>query len=218
MTRVPNYNRIANRYDFLGRIVFGNQLVTAQNHFLSDLVDPRRILIFGGGTGAMIIPLLKLYPCTSIHFLESSAAMISKAKARITSENNNVSFTCGTEQDLEDKTNVYDVVITPFVLDVFKEKDIENVLKLLFNALGSGGRWIHTDFYVDRNSPGWQNMMIWLMYRFFNITARQPNQMLLNFDIYFDSFPLHQLAYRSFYHQMMRTNLYEKYQENEPSH
>lgn len=218
MIRVTNYDRVACCYDFLAQIVFGNQLVAAQNHFLSDLMVPKKILVFGGGTGHMIAPLLHLYPYTWIHYLESSEAMISKAKARVTPENDNVCFTCGTEKNLEDKTNVYDVVITPFVLDVFEGKDVERVFELLFDALSPGGRWIHTDFYVDRNSPGWQKMMIWLMYRFFKVAARQQNQLLPDFDVYFDSFPLRQLACRSFYNQMMRTLLYEKYQEREPNH
>ena len=211
MTRIANYDRIAPYYDFLTRIVFGNQLVEAQNHFLSDLADPKRILVYGGGTGHMILPLLQLYPDARIHYLDSSAVMISKAKARVTLDRRKLCFTCGTDQDLVDKVNVYDVVITPFVLDVFEEKYLGETFKLLFDALSPGGRWIQTDFDVDQNSPGWQKKMIWLMYRFFKIVTKQQNQKLPDFDVYFDSFPLRLLAQKRFYHQMVGTFLYEKY-------
>jgi ubiquinone/menaquinone biosynthesis C-methylase UbiE len=210
---VANYDRIASYYDLLAHIVFGNQLVAAQNHFLPDLDDPKRILVFGGGTGHMMVPLLQLYPDACIHYLESSAAMISKAKARIAPDSNSVSFTCGTEQELTDKANSYDLIITPFVLDIFKEKYLKSVFKLLFDALSSGGKWIQTDFYVDQSSPGWQKLMIWLMYKFFRVAARQQNQILPDFDTYFEKFPLRLLARKSFYHRMVRTHLYIKYQE-----
>jgi len=210
---VANYDRIASYYDLLAHIVFGNQLVAAQNHFLPDLDDPKRILVFGGGTGHMMVPLLQLYPDVCIHYLESSAAMISKAKARIASNNINVSFTCTTEHDLVNKKDVYDVVITPFVLDVFEGKYLSKVFKQLFDTLNHGGKWIQTDFYLEQNSPKWQIKLIWLMYRFFRIAARQQNQILPDFDTYFENFPLRLLARKSFYHRMVRTHLYIKYQE-----
>ena len=161
MIEVANYDRIACYYDLLAGMVFGNQLVAAQNHFLPDLDDPRKILVYGGGTGHMLVPLLQRYPDACIHYLESSAAMISKAKARIASNNINVSFTRTTEYDLVNKKDVYDVVITPFVLDVFEGKYLSKVFKQLFDTLNPGGKWLQTDFYIDQSSPKWQIKLIW---------------------------------------------------------
>jgi len=210
VSRVPNYDLIAPYYDKLASVVFGNQLVLAQNYFLSALGNPKRILVFGGGTGHMLVPMLQLYPNACIHFIESSSAMITKAKSKVIGVTKSIYFICGTEQDLVDKANTYDVILTPFVLDVFETKYLANVFSLLLESLSPGGRWIQTDFNVNHHSSIWKQALLWLMYRFFKVVAGQHNQKLPDFRQYFDNSHLRILDQKEFYHQMVTAVLYEK--------
>jgi len=212
-----NYKRVAPYYDFLAQIVFRGQLVASQNYFLRELDNPANILIFGGGTGQMIPLLLKKYPKVKIHFLDSSKAMIAKAKARVGLQNHRVRFTNGTEMELKQEYG-YDVILTPFVLDHFENLDLARVHKILLASLRTKGRWIHTDFHLDQKSPWWQRKTVDLMYWFFGVMAGLQNQTLPDFTPHFSISKVELRKRKHFFHGMVRTHLYQKRYENEPNH
>lgn len=210
MNSGTNYNYVAPIYDFLVKLVFGSKLTDAEKHYLDQLDRPAHILIFGGGSGNLLKPLLGLYPQAQIHFLEASSVMISKASSRPISGIENVQFTHGTEQQLVGCDHKYDLVITSYVLDVFKDSELGKVMDVLFNVLAPGGFWLQTDFYVYETHPWWQKRIVWLMYLFFNLTANQKIQCLPDFDTHFRRRSLKQLAGKSYCLNMVRTILYQR--------
>ena len=214
---VDKYQSVAPYYDNWARIVFGGQLVASQNYFLRELKNPANILIFGGGTGRMIPLLLKMYPKAKIHFLDSSKAMIARAKTRVGLQNDRVRFTNGTERELKPE-NRYDVILTPFVLDNFENPHLTSVYKLLLASLQVNGKWIHTDFYLDQKSPYWQNKLVDLMYWFFGVMTGLKSQNLPDFNTLFSISEIKLLKRKYFFHGMVRTHLYQKGHENEPTH
>ncbi len=218
MSNASNYDRIAPFYDQLVRMVFGNQLLEAECYFLNNLPSPRKILIFGGGTGRSLRFVLQKYPDSSICFLEASSAMISKAQKRQVPGINRVHFIHGDEQRLAEMGNNFDAVVTPFVLDVFTADNFKYTIDQLFQVLTKGGYWIQTDFYVYRNNPWWQRFLVWLMYRFFKIAANQENLQLPDFNGQFARLSLARVDEKDFCSGMVRTVLYRKLQDTEPSH
>lgn len=217
IVEADNYKGVAPYYDILSQIVFRGQLVASQNYFLMELGNPASILIFGGGTGQMIPLLLKKYPKAEIHFLDSSKAMIAKAKARVGLQNGRVRFTYGTEMELK-PGNRYDVILTAFVLDNFENPRLTRVYQMLLASLQIKGKWIHTDFYLDQKSPYWQRKMVDLMYWFFGVTAGLQNQTLPDFNALFSNSKVKLLKRKYFFSGMVRTHLYQKRHENEPTH
>ncbi len=215
---MADYNNVAPYYDLLSGLVFGNQLTKAESFFLSRVKDPRNILIFGGGTGKTLPKILTLFPEASIYFLEASSSMISIAKKRNHLGIQSVKFMHGEEQALLHSTLRFDLVITSFVLDVFPKSRLDLIMNTLYLVLEPEGHWIQTDFYVNQKSPWWQRALVRTMYLFFRLTANQHHQRLADFDQYFSKRPLKIIVQKAFYFDMIKTILYQKTQESEPSH
>ena len=118
-----DFNFVAPFYKSLSRLVFGDTLVQAQRYFLNQIPIGSKILILGGGDGALLSYLDITY---KVDFVEMSSKMIALA------ENQDylceVNFVLGDESIL---TESYDVIITPFVLDCFKEDKLQEVLQKL---------------------------------------------------------------------------------------
>ena len=178
MSNRPNFDRIAPFYDYLAHFVFGNRLEMAQKHFLTELGNPSKLLVFGGGTGRILEPILKNYPSTHIYYVESSYKMLSLAKAKYRPDLYPVEYILSHADDSMVTNLQYDVVITPFVLDVFESAELFKVVQLLFDSLHMGGLWIHTDFYTNNGGPWWRFLLIKLMYGFFRVTTGMKNRIL----------------------------------------
>ena len=215
---VPDYDKIAPYYDLLSNLVFGQQLTKAEAHFLPHIKDPQNVLVFGGGTGKSLELLRQLFPDTRIYYLEASSRMISIASKRPIHGGKSIRFIHGNEQLLTDHSHRFDLIITSFVLDVFSNEQLENVINVLYQALAPEGYWIQTDFYVYRNSPWWQRVLVSTMYLFFRLTAKQRNQELADFDGHFKQKFLRMEAHKEFCYNMLKTVLYQKIQETDPSH
>mgnify|MGYP001812419766 CR=1 FL=1 len=215
---MPNYDRVAPFYDLLASLVFGRKLTQAESHFYAQVKDPVNILVFGGGTGKCLKPLQLHYPKATIHFLEASTKMIAIASGRTTPNRKSVEFIHGNEQLLVNQPQQYDLLVTSFVLDVFSESRLVEVMDILYKVLRTGGYWIQTDFYVYQSNPWWQKAMVRAMYWFFRITANQHNQQLADFDQQFKERLLELVSQKMFYFNMVKTVLYHKLQETDPSH
>ena len=215
---MPNYDSIAPFYDLLVSLVFGQKLSQAESHFLPQVEAPDNILVFGGGTGKCLKPLQLHYPKATIHFLEASSKMISIASGRSIPNRKSVEFIQGNEQMLENRSQQYDLVVTSFVLDVFSKSKLSAVMDILYTVLKTGGYWIQTDFYIYQCNPWWQRALLRTMYLFFRITTNQKNQQLADFDHYFKERALELVAQKMFCFNMVKTVLYHKPQETDPSH
>ena len=214
----PNFDGIAPYYDFLAQLVFGNQLEVAQKHFIKKLNNPSSLLVFGGGTGRILTPILENHPDAHIYYVESSTKMLSMAKARYSPDTYSIDYIRSHADPIIATNLQYDVVITPFVLDVFESAQLLKVVQVLFESLQPGGLWIHTDFYTNNGGPWWRFLLIKVMYRFFRITTGMKNLTLPDFDTIFNKMMLEQLGAKSFCNQLVKTTIYQKYQEKEPSH
>ena len=79
---MPNYNHLAWIYDWLAKIVFGNNQEIAKQAFLTHIPDKAKVLIVGGGTGKIIDYLRDLNKQLVVDFVEPSANMMIRAKKR----------------------------------------------------------------------------------------------------------------------------------------
>lgn len=166
-----DFNRIAPVYDALKRLVFGQALERAQTVFLDRIPPGASVLIVGGGTGLLLEPLFITNPQNRIVYLEASARMLTRASRRILNHQlpGTVEFRLGDETTLQSGER-FDVVITPFVLDLFTEETLQTrLLPRLRRALKPGGQWLVTDF-VPPVGYG-QKILIQSMIRFFRLTA-----------------------------------------------
>ncbi|MEO9870496.1 class I SAM-dependent methyltransferase [Ekhidna sp.] len=167
---VNDFNRIAPIYDQIAHLVFGDRLLKAQTHFLDQIKPDDKVLILGGGTGA----LLEYLPiCKQIHYVEKSDKMIQRARKR--NSKSEVQFI---NQDfLAFKSpNQYDVILCPFFLDCFAERKLETVLHKVSAMIAKDGWMMIADFDVQSTSIFLSQMM----HLFFRLFASLGSSKLLD--------------------------------------
>jgi tRNA (cmo5U34)-methyltransferase len=168
------YDSIAAVYDRLAKMMFGNQIIISQLHFLTSVPDGSSVLILGGGTGLIAKELLKIRPGCRIAFIDASAKMISIAKMNNVSALTNIRFVHGTEDDIP--PDHYDVVITNFFLDLFSPGELDFVLQKIKRRLTLSAIWLVADFQKPKTL--WQKFVLAFMYRFFGLVTRLKNREL----------------------------------------
>lgn len=166
-----DFDWIAPAYDTLAFVVFGRRLKRAQAVYLNRIPSGASVLVVGGGTGWLLEPLLTSGSPQRIVYLESSTRMLARASRRMLNHPllGTVEFRLGDETALR-PSDRFDVVIMPFVLDLFTADTLRtSVIPRLRNVLRPGGHWLVTDFV--RSSVWWERALVWTMIQFFRLTA-----------------------------------------------
>lgn len=166
-----HFDWIAPVYDALVFVVFGRRLKRAQAVFLDRIPLGASVLVVGGGTGWLLDPLLTNGRAARIVYLESSARMLARASRRMLELKlpGRIEFRLGDEESLRPDEH-FDVLMTPFVLDLFTTETLQTrLIPRLRSALTQNGLWLITDFV--KTQVWWQRVLVWLMIRFFILTA-----------------------------------------------
>lgn len=165
--RLNGFNRIAPYYDRLKRLVFGKALEASQLPFLGCIPGGAHVLIVGGGSGEILAQLLDINPTARIAYLDASTAMLEMARARVSpAREHQVTFIHGTETTLQGEPR-FDAVIANFLLDLFPEERVKQMIAELQGKLLPGGLWLIADF-VDEGK-WWQKALLRGMYGFFRV-------------------------------------------------
>lgn len=172
-TPLTGFDRVAWCYDALAGLVFGPALRKAQLAALSGLpAGAARILILGGGTGWVLLEVLRRRPLATVLYLEASPNMLARAQARLAREcpaaTAQVEFRHGTQAALR-PDEAFDTIITFFVLDCIALDEISEALRRLRAAQLPGTPWLLADFRAARR--GWRRGLLAAMYTFFRLTT-----------------------------------------------
>lgn len=194
------FDFLAPVYDKLAQFIFGNAIKNATTAHLDRIEDGDKVLILGGGTGWILEKLPQMN--IEVAYVELSQKMLLKAKSR--KINYKVSFIYGSYTDVPDE--VYDIIITPFFLDLFTTGHSEKIVSLLRNKLRKSGFWINVDFTLT--SILWQKAMIYIMYRFFRFCCNIEATRLPDYKRIFKKF--NKKAEQHFYHGMLISTVYRK--------
>lgn len=179
-----NFNWISPIYDALAFVVFGRKLQQAQALFLSAIPPKASVLLVGGGTGWLLEQVLVRCRPERVLYLETSSRMVARATRRMAHKSllGMVEFRVGDETSLRSGEQ-FDVVITPFLLDLFSENTLQiRLIPRLLSALKPGGMWLVTDFVAP--SVWWQKILLWAMIRFFRLIAGIETRKLANWQQY----------------------------------
>jgi tRNA (cmo5U34)-methyltransferase len=176
------FNLVAPVYDRLATIVFGKSLLTAQMFFLNQITPGDHILIIGGGSGDFLLQILQRYADVQVTYVEASDKMIAYAK-RKSAAFSNVDFIHGDETSVPE--GAYDIIITNFVLDVFTQDRLSDMIIKLEKYLSRSGTWLVTDFAYSSKLQ--HRMLLRAMYYFFRVTAKLRTERLPNWHTVFES-------------------------------
>ena len=168
------FDRVAAFYNLLARLVYGRALQNAQRAALTNGLpagEPR-VLIIGGGTGWVLIEVLRHRPQASLLYLEASPQMLVKSRTKLAQQLPaalpQVEFRLGTEADLF-PTDTFDVIVTFFLLDLFEPVRLRHLVARLNTARRLGAPWLLADFAPPQK--WWQRRLLTMMYRFFRLTT-----------------------------------------------
>lgn len=167
---MSDFDSIAGIYDVLVRLVFGRTLTRMRVAHFRSILPGSKVLIVGGGTGACLEALPDV---ATIHYVEKSRRMLSKAKLRKSKVP--VHFICEDFVEWEVPQS-FDTILTPFFLDVFDAERLELVIQKLKEGLKDGGRLIVTDFKDTRKWP--HQLLLWVMHRFFKFSVKLESSRL----------------------------------------
>lgn len=189
---MPNFDYIAPFYDALVRLIFGSTLAEAKQQNLSFLKsNPKRILVLGGGTGEILPNLAACCTAAQIIYVERSRLMQKMTRRRL--------VRLGLKPDilyLRDLKEIggrvrFDLIITNFFLDMFRQADLKSLVQRLFKLLTANALWFFTDF---ENLKGRPSFMINFMYLFFRVTTGLKTRRLPDYGAAFAQVPLQLLS------------------------
>ncbi|MCF2504221.1 class I SAM-dependent methyltransferase [Dyadobacter sp. CY107] len=205
-----NYDRTAGFYDTLSNVVFGDALMEAQRSGLKFIPEKAKILIAGGGTGVILEEITRLRPVgINITYVEISEKMIEVAKKRNVGENNVQFVNVAIESFQSDER--FDVIITSFLFDNFKQDKAEVVFNVLDNLLVPNGVWLFTDFNVDQNhSKIWQKWLLKSMYLFFKVLSNVEASELPELEMLFVNAEYKMVFQKFFYRNFIKSLVYQK--------
>lgn len=205
-----NYDKIANQYDTLSRMVFFKSQVNAQIDQLQYVQKDSTVLIVGGGTGWILEELAKVHTNgLRIVYVEISAKMVALSQKRNYKDNDVEFVNLGIEEFKTDRE--FDVILTPFLFDNFAVKRAEKVFEQLNRYLKRNGLWFLVDFSVDRSKgKWWKRMLLKSMYSFFKLLGIVEADHLVDMNPNFSKLNYQILEERLYYGGFIKATVFRK--------
>ncbi|HXM32069.1 MAG TPA: class I SAM-dependent methyltransferase [Chthoniobacterales bacterium] len=209
-----NFDAIAPWYRALEWIAFGEQLQRCRVACLGEIAAPRRALIVGEGNGRFLCELLREYPAVEVDCLDASARMLQLARERV--EQTSHDYAARVRFIHEDiavwtpPASRYDLIVTHFVLDCFREPELSLIIKKLADAATKDATWLLADFCIPAGRFARARARVWLtvMYQFFRFTARIPANELIDPTAFMRAEGFTLARQRLFQHGMLRSEMW----------
>ena len=181
MSRIQNARMncdwIAPYYEAFEHLLFGRSLERSRFAFLGEASASRRAVLCGGGDGRFLERLLCENSRVEVDFVDLSPKMIELAQRRIAglgrSFQSRVRFHCEEIREFKPRPEGYDLIVTHFFLDCFREHELAQVVARLASCGAPHGRWIVSDFREADGLIGriWTGTIISGLYGAFRLTT-----------------------------------------------
>ncbi|NDK54620.1 class I SAM-dependent methyltransferase [Pontibacter sp. BT213] len=203
------FNGVATFYDPLARLVYGPALQHAQRWLLPYIPDGATILIIGGGSGWLLQQVLLQRSPAHVLYLEASEKMLTLAQ-KLNQQQTIVEYQLGTDADLQPHQQ-FDVIITPFILDLFPDERLTQLMHRLYSALARDGLWLFADFWPVQQQPlVWQKLLAKSMYLFFGILSDVKARQLPDYGAHFKALGLKEQQSAAFYKGFVQAKVFRK--------
>jgi ubiquinone/menaquinone biosynthesis C-methylase UbiE len=171
-----NYDKIANYYDRIHHLFYGQAEIHAQVELLDYVRPGDRLLILGGGTGWILEKIAAVFPSgLRITYIESSVRMMELTRTRNWGRNEVELVNSAVEDwkgfgegrgEAEGEMGVeYDCVLTGLFFDNFNNAHAAAIVRQVTPFLKNGGYWLESDFYYPRRRGKlWQAILLYMMY------------------------------------------------------
>ena len=182
-----SFDNLARHYQFLERMLFGDQLNLARRKAFDDLlIHPQKILLIGDGDGRFCQDILTTHADVDVVSIDSSSRMLDQARERLIDANLNLKRVEFIEEDVRlhhFPKNEYDFIALNFVLDCFGQEDLDALLPRIEASLKPTGYIGYSDFAIPNRSifsRFFAKIVVSLLYIAFRMTTdlqanRLPN-------------------------------------------
>ncbi|MEM8901693.1 MAG: class I SAM-dependent methyltransferase [Bacteroidota bacterium] len=208
------FDHIAFIYDWLAKLVYGEGILRAATLGFDEVRQEDRMLILGGGTGKILTFLADGYFPKEIVYIEPSAKMMAKAQKVWASldvpSTVSIKWILGTDRYLEGKQE-YEILLTPFVLDLFPEAELRKIFLRLHKSLKQGGSWLYADFFLKNDNYHFlRKGLLGFMYLFFKLICGVENDKLPETDKLFEKYGYIKRRRKEFSSAMIEGIVYQK--------
>ena len=160
-----------------------------------------------GGTGWILEKLAKIHPKgLDITYVEVAPAMIAQSKKRNAGGNEVILINDAIEE--VKFTDAFDVVITPFLFDNFKETNLNTIFGSIDRILKPGGRWLNASFQLT--GKWWQQILLRSMFLFFRLVCNIEASQLPKIKDQFQSNNYITIINKTFFGDFINSGVYRK--------
>lgn len=152
MSRPPRFDRLARLYQPLEHLTFGPLLARTRTHFLRQLRDCRRALVFGDGDGRFLARLLAQNAGIEADAVDLSPGMLVELKRRCASDADRLSLHCTDALHFLPAT-APDLVVTHFFLDCLTPAELGQFVPRIAAHLPPGALWLVSEFRIPPRGP-----------------------------------------------------------------
>lgn len=181
-----SFDAVASWYLTLETVAFGDALQRCRVASLGEIQSPRHALIVGEGNGRFLCELLRAHPGVQVDCVDASERMLQLARKRVENElpdhTDQVRFLKREITNWAPPENEYDLVVTHFLLDCFRDEELAGVIRKLARAMKPGAAWLLADFCLPARGLARLRARagMAMMYQFFRLTARIPATELID--------------------------------------
>jgi ubiquinone/menaquinone biosynthesis C-methylase UbiE len=172
-----SFDRISGLYPTMERWLAGSCMQKARTACLSELREPRNVLLVGEGHGRLLVEIMGLFPRAEMTCLDGSSGMLKKAKgalrrARISEDRchfvHSDALTWEPAQD-----DAFDLITSCFIFDCFPQKELDRLVPQLARAATSDAEWLIADFQIPRSGVArWRaSVIVRLLYTLFRMAT-----------------------------------------------
>lgn len=177
-----SFDLLAPHYRWMECLLAGNKLQRCRTTHLPRVIDSRRVLMVGEGTGRFLHVCRRAMPLARITVVDSSRKMLDQARLRASADTEFIHADA-----LEWRPNrSYDLLSVHFFLDCFPADQLGRVIANLSAGAGEGARMLVSDFQVPER--GWRRARARAihagMYLFFRSVTRLAARRLVCPDEY----------------------------------
>ena len=168
-----SFDRVANYYAWMEKIVFGNDLEKIQNVHLKLIDDEESILLLGDGDGRFLKKISETGADGLIVSLDSSSKMIELSRKRLQNTDLEVQYFCQNIKNFEKSESFKpDLIFAHFFLDCFTEDEVILIIDLLSQWSTKTTKIVVSDFFITKTnsiSRTYQKLLTQTMISFFRV-------------------------------------------------
>ncbi|HEY1083707.1 MAG TPA: class I SAM-dependent methyltransferase [Prosthecobacter sp.] len=172
-----SFDTLAPHYRWMEWLFAGEKLQRCRTAFLPSVPAPSHALLYGEGNGRFLSAFCRQFPTAQVTVVDFSAGMIQQARLHLEAagiDTTNVTFVEANVLEWQPPEQAFDLIVTCFFLDCFREDDLKTLVGHLARAATPQAHWLQADFQIG--GPllcRWRSRLtLHFLYFFFRHAAR----------------------------------------------